>query len=135
MISCIGKRNNGAATTPFMSVHPIGVTIQLQVMSAFRSQERSESIHGQTCFTNDRTQCPSGYFSMIGNDNTAIRCSTEPQDHVATSLTIEFIADLSQCVGNIPSGDNRERTQILISTTSSVIAGGIGSPWASRLEM
>ena len=72
---------------------------------------------------------------MIGDYDTAIRFSIQSQYDVASTLTIGLIADLSQCADNIATGHNRERAQILISMISSVIAGGIGSPWASRLSI
>lgn len=99
----IKKEITGRSSPRFVSMHPIGVIILRQMVRGIKSQERAEFIHGQTCFTNDRSQSPSGYFSMIRNDHTSIRFSIQSQDHVASSLTIEFIADLSQCVDNIAS--------------------------------
>lgn len=72
---------------------------------------------------------------MVGDNDSAIGISIESQHDVDTALTIVFIAHLCQFTDNIATEDNRERTQILISTISSVIAGGIGSPWTSRLSI
>lgn len=69
-----------------------------------------------------------GNLPMVGDNDSAIGFSIESQHDVATALTIVLIAYLAQCADNIATAGNRERAQILISTISSVIAGGIGSP-------
>lgn len=76
-----------------------------------------------------------GNLPLVGDNDSAIGFSIESQHDVDTALTIVFIAYLAQCADNVATGDNRERTQILSSTISSVFAGGIGSPWASRLSI
>lgn len=76
-----------------------------------------------------------GNLPMVGDNDLAIGFSIESQHDVATALAIVLIAYLAQCADNVATGENPERTQIFISTISSVIAGGIGSPWASRLSI
>ena len=57
-----------------------------------------------------------------------------PQDHVPATLPIQAVPELAQCTDELAPRENRQLGQFSISTISSEIAGGIGSPCASRLS-
>ena len=51
-----------------------------------------------------------------------------PQNHVAASLPIQHVPDLTQSVDDFATGNDRQWTHGVTSTTSSVMDGGTGSP-------
>jgi hypothetical protein len=49
-------------------------------------------------------------------------------------LAVEDVAELAERPGDVAARDDGKLAQTAISTVSSEIAGGIGSPWALRLS-
>ncbi|GIX00978.1 MAG: hypothetical protein KatS3mg111_4310 [Pirellulaceae bacterium] len=58
------------------------------------SQKVIELFNCQSSLSNDRTQCSLGNFLVIGNGQTSVWWVRLPQNHVATSLSVQVIADL-----------------------------------------
>jgi hypothetical protein len=53
---------------------------------------------------------------------------------MAAPLVVELVADLAQRLDHLAARNAWQLTQIVTSTISSEIGGGIGSEWAFRLS-
>jgi hypothetical protein len=58
-----------------------------------------------------------------------------PHYDVTAGLMVDLIAEFAQGLGHIATRDHRQSAQTATSTTSSVMAGGTGSPCLARLSM
>jgi hypothetical protein len=52
---------------------------------------------------------------------------------MAAGLVVDLIAEFAQGLGHVATGNHRQSAQTATSTTSSVMAGGTGSPCLFRL--
>ncbi len=56
------------------------------------------------------------------------------QDDVAAGLVVNFVPEFAKRADRVAAGDDRQSRQTATSTTSSVMAGGIGSPCLDKLS-
>ena len=98
------------------------------------SKQRNELVHRQARIANYRTKRPPGDLLMVGDRQTAMRYGGLPQDDVAAGLVVDLIAEFSHRPDQFSAGDRGKLAHNSTSTTSSVIAGGIGSLCLRRLS-
>jgi len=72
--------------------------------------------------------------AMFRNYETSVRRIAVPKNNVASALTVALVAQLLECPDCLAGGDARQLAQTATSTSSSLIAGGIGSPRSLRLS-
>ena len=84
----------------------------------------------QPTVPDDGAQGPFGKLFVIRNRDPTMRFLLLPENHVASPLVIQGEADFAEGSHHFATGDDGQRrvsAQAETSTSSSVIAGGIGS--------
>jgi hypothetical protein len=71
---------------------------------------------------------------VIGHRQAPVGRIVVPEDEVAARLVVEAIADPREGADRLASRDDGQPRQMPISTTSSSIDGGMGSPCFRRLS-
>ena len=70
---------------------------------------------------------------MIRNRQTPVGWLGVPEDDMTAGLVVFLVAQFAECLDRRAAGQDRESAQTGTSTSSSVMAGGIGSPCFARL--
>ena len=99
------------------------------------SESGDKLLDGDPCVSKNCTERAFRYFSMIRNSNSSVRSRNLSQDDVATTLSVNFIAESLKCSDNLAPRDDGQFAQVPTSTISSLIDGGTGSPRSSRLSI
>lgn len=96
-----------------------------------RSQQRTELFLRQTGFTNERAKRAFGQFPVIRHGQPAAR--SVAKNDIAAGLVIHDVTDALERLDRVRAGTDGQAAHAGISTISSVIPGGIGSPCFLRL--
>ena len=96
-------------------------------------QKFFEFFQGQPRVAKDGFQGAFCNFFMVGEGQPAVGWVGFSQDNVAPGLMILNISQLPKSLADIFPGQNRKLTQREISTISSSIGGGMGSPCFFKL--
>ena len=97
-------------------------------------QERGEIVGRDSSLTNQSPERPFGKFLVVGDGQAAMGFGRMAQYDVTAGLMVDFIAEFAQGLGHVATGNYRQSAQTATSTTSSVMAGGTGSPCLARLS-
>jgi len=98
-------------------------------------QERREVVGRDSGLTNQSAKRSSGEFFVGGHGQAPMRFGRVPQYDMTAGLMVDLIAEFAQGLGHVATGDRRQSAQTATSTTSSVMAGGTGSPCLAKLSM
>ena len=100
-------------------------------MNCSCSQQFAELFPGQTGFPNQRAKRAFGQLPVIGHRQSATR--SVAQDDMAAGLVVHRVADAPESLDRIRAGADGKAAHAGISTISSVMPRGIGSPCFWRL--
>ena len=105
------------------------------LLGCTRALEQShELIDSEAGFAEERTQRALCESAMLRNYQTPVRRISVTQDHVAAALPIALVTELLERPDRLAGGDARQLAQTATSTSSSLMAGGMGSPRSLRLS-
>jgi hypothetical protein len=110
------------------------MALHCSVGAATSLQEGHECLDRETSFANQTTQGALGELFVVRDGQATVWRVSVAENDVAAGLTIFAVADLEECSHCLATRDDRETRQIAISTVSSLIGGGIGSPCVFRLR-
>ncbi len=97
------------------------------------SEQLEEFVHGQACFSDQGAEGPFGQLPVIRDGEPALRRPTMTENDMTSRLMVHRVPEAREGANCILPGHNRQLRQSWTSTTSSVIAGGIGSACFLRL--
>ena len=100
-------------------------------MNCSCSQQFAELFPGQTGFPNQRAKRAFGQLPVIGHRQSATR--SVAQDDVAAGLMVHRVADAAESLDRVCARTDGKAAHAGISTISSVMPRGIGSPCFLRL--
>ena len=83
------------------------------------SEKRHELLHSQTGLADERSQRAFRDRLVVGDREAAERWSRIAEDHVASGLAVEKVAELAESFGCLPASDDGKLAQTAISTVSS----------------
>lgn len=83
------------------------------------SEQVAKLTHRQSCLPNNRAKCAFRDLVVIGNRQSTMWGHLLYQNHMATLLSIQRIANLAESIKDVPARDDRQPAQSTTSTTSS----------------
>lgn len=96
-------------------------------------EELDEGFDRDAGFANQPAQRSLRKLAMVRNRQAPMGRLLAPQDDVATGLVVFFVAQLAECLDCRAARQDGKPAQARTSTSSSLMAGGIGSPCFARL--
>jgi hypothetical protein len=97
-------------------------------------EKRREVVGRDSSLTNQSTKRPFGKFLVVRHGQATMWFGRMSHYDVTAGLMVYFIAEFAQSLGHVAAGNYRQSAQTATSTTSSVMAGGTGSPCLARLS-
>jgi hypothetical protein len=78
--------------------------VDTQASPANSVKQRQELVHGEAHFADDGAERAARNLPMVGYRDAAVRGKAPPQDHVASFLVIELVANAAESPPDLPTG-------------------------------